>query len=846
MPRLTVLLVALLAVASVAHSDGVRPSAEARYVPELALLTWDQARAAGAAGGCLRPAGAEFGGQGVIGPKHRAGGRRRPARQSPQLSRPRMSISRGCRVFGKDRRSTRMFAQADRLRAPGRVRPAVEILEGRVVPAGVHIEWAPAPPPSPASSARYDVTARVVGTEGDDIISIAWQGDLRIRDSTVAGQSRHYLSASNDRLVVLSGLGASAAVIPFDGVHYGDYPHHDPHDHSHDNDERLPRWDMNVEIDGRGGNDLIVYDGIPVGLSRVPDRQPSPFGSPRLPDPVAVPSQGFDVFQNGKSIFNPDTGDVADDPWYVGLSVSQVLARHDDWEYTLPYGDRSTTWVTIRKFGTVQGNVHAGLMGGQSVPYDGSVRITRIDGGAGDDIIFSPDGIIHGGTGHDILVNPPHSLFTAPNSAPLASALFASTGWTSEVFDWTYVGGPPGRALNGGPLLFGDLGNDVLIGNSGEDFLIGGSESGLVPAVNRFASPSAPPDAMPPNDLGWYGPWLRAAFGDRPIPRDIDCDLLLGYGGDDYLDGGPGQDKLYGGAGKDTLLGGANSDFLDPGSAEEARSLPLRQETGTDFNAFKWAPAPAGRARAFVKDQVNQNRAPWCAFYATLGAAVERGLNLTHRIRRLGENLYAVQVYDIHRSFAHPPPEWVKVHFDGALFPDGSDCWSKVPGAFWGQLLQRAFGKVTGVPTWQTTEGVAIVDTLRFLVGNRPSGYAAPDASSPHTLGMSYADLAALKSRLLLGFAAVAGTVSEHRPGLQLTPASTPAAPIVPDHAYAVLGIGLDERRPLLSTLRLWNPWGKDGPEGTAPDSDPQDGVFTITLRDLNANFDYVGWTKVV
>ncbi len=40
------LLLALLAVASHSAADAVRTSAEARYVPELALLGWDQARAA--------------------------------------------------------------------------------------------------------------------------------------------------------------------------------------------------------------------------------------------------------------------------------------------------------------------------------------------------------------------------------------------------------------------------------------------------------------------------------------------------------------------------------------------------------------------------------------------------------------------------------------------------------------------------------------------------------------------------------------------------------------------------------------------------------------------------------
>ena len=53
---------------------------------------------------------------------------------------------------------------------------------------------------------------------------------------------------------------------------------------------------------------------------------------------------------------------------------------------------------------------------------------------------------------------------------------------------------------------------------------------------------------------------LASACGDDVAVQDPTN--VLGYGGDDSLDGGDGNDSLDGGVGNDTLQGGAGNDSL--------------------------------------------------------------------------------------------------------------------------------------------------------------------------------------------------------------------------------------------------------------------------------------------
>ncbi|WP_404837827.1 cadherin-like domain-containing protein [Aeromonas media] len=162
----------------------------------------------------------------------------------------------------------------------------------------------------------------------------------------------------------------------------------------------------------------------------------------------------------------------------------------------------------------------------------------RIDGGAGDDILFGDAVRFTGISGEGYAAIKQYvSGKLGAGSVTDAQVHSYITEHASE-FDQSSTN-------DKGDTLYGGDGNDILFGQGGNDSLYGGSG----------------------NDI------LFGGSGD---------DTLFGENGNDTLYGGTGNDNLYGGAGNDVLSGGLGNDILIGGVGDDI----LKGDAGSD--TFTW------------------------------------------------------------------------------------------------------------------------------------------------------------------------------------------------------------------------------------------------------------------
>ncbi|MFM4856425.1 type I secretion C-terminal target domain-containing protein [Aeromonas hydrophila] len=177
----------------------------------------------------------------------------------------------------------------------------------------------------------------------------------------------------------------------------------------------------------------------------------------------------------------------------------------------------------------------------------------RIDGGAGDDILFG-DAIHFAGINGEGY---------AAIKQYVAGKLSAGSVTDAQVHDYiTDHASEFDQSSNNdkADVLIGGDGNDILFGQGGDDFLFGGTG----------------------NDI------LFGGAGN---------DTLYGESGNDTLYGGSGNDTLYGGSGDDTLSGGLGNDILVGGLGNDI----LKGDGGAD--TFTWLQGDTA-AGSVAKDYV--------------------------------------------------------------------------------------------------------------------------------------------------------------------------------------------------------------------------------------------------
>jgi len=256
-------------------------------------------------------------------------------------------------------------------------------------------------------------------------------------------------------------------------------------------------------IDGRGGNDTIVYD----------------------PE---------DDLKGGDGV------DSLDASLLTGDLIISIATQYTDFENIIGgSGNDALTGNNLANQLSGGGGEDslAGGIGNDSL-YGGDGGDT-LDGGAGNDVMAGGGGndyffvdskkdviVEKKGEGEDFVWSYLNSYTLGANVEDLG---FAGSGNFSGM----------GNSLNNN--IQGGGGQDSLSGGAGNDTLSGGLGSDTI-------------DGGAGNDL------VNGGAGDDKLYGGAGNDTLYGDAGSDYLDGGAGNDMLYGGADGDTLSGGTGND----------------------------------------------------------------------------------------------------------------------------------------------------------------------------------------------------------------------------------------------------------------------------------------------
>ncbi|WP_429113942.1 calcium-binding protein [Aeromonas rivipollensis] len=162
----------------------------------------------------------------------------------------------------------------------------------------------------------------------------------------------------------------------------------------------------------------------------------------------------------------------------------------------------------------------------------------RLDGGAGDDILFGDAVRFTGISGEGYAAIKQYVAGKLGAGSVTDAQVHSYIRDHASEFDQS-------SANDKGDTLYGGDGNDILFGQGGDDFLYGGAG----------------------NDT------LFGGSGN---------DILYGESGNDSLSGGSGNDTLYGGTGNDILSGGLGNDILIGGLGNDV----LKGDEGSD--TFTW------------------------------------------------------------------------------------------------------------------------------------------------------------------------------------------------------------------------------------------------------------------
>ncbi len=227
------------------------------------------------------------------------------------------------------------------------------------------------------------------------------------------------------------------------------------------------------------------------------------------------------------------------------------------------------------------------LIGGPGIDTGGN-EDDAIQGGAGDDYIEGGWGndVLAGGAGHDILVGgdgDDHIWGASTLYAPDRS--WHVVGWPIEggaAVDINYIyyvefEGAFYESDGIGDVAYGGAGLDLMVGGSGDDAYFGGDDHDTLAGA-------AGDDVLSGGD-GHDA--LDGGFGDDRLFGGEGDDFMRGEGfspqpgeaGNDYLDGGAGEDEMYGRGGNDTLVGGADGDHMFGGEDADV----LHGGDGDDF-----------------------------------------------------------------------------------------------------------------------------------------------------------------------------------------------------------------------------------------------------------------------
>lgn len=221
------------------------------------------------------------------------------------------------------------------------------------------------------------------------------------------------------------------------------------------------------------------------------------------------------------------------------------------------------------------------LIGGPAMST-GVNEADAIQGGEGEDYIEGGWGndVLAGGAGHDILIGGDgHDSIRGAASMFAVDRSWYVDSWPIDAGTISYVEfeGDIYDSDELGDVAYGGGGQDLMMGGNGDDAYFGGDDSDTI-AGNGGDDVLSGGDARDSLDGG---------FGDDRLFGGDGNDLMRGEGfssrpgeaGNDYLDGGNGEDEMYGRGGNDTLVGGADGDHMFGGEGADV----LHGDDGNDW-----------------------------------------------------------------------------------------------------------------------------------------------------------------------------------------------------------------------------------------------------------------------
>jgi Ca2+-binding RTX toxin-like protein len=279
------------------------------------------------------------------------------------------------------------------------------------------------------------------------------------------------------------------------------------------------------------------------------------------------------------------SGTTGNNTFYMGANTMNIIGNggNDTVSYLLAGASVTASLRTGGSAGWANGDTYVGIANLTGSAHNdtlaGDGQINRIDGGAGNDLLYgtlntvgtATDGdTFIGGTGTNSLnyrdIADTHSIVVTMNDSGQSNLeIFNGAGQLvqTDVFeqinniyrkDLGTTGSGAGTATitgnAGANILVGGLGNDTIRGGGGNDTIYGLSG-------NDFLYGDDGNDTLYGGD---GNDMLDGGEGNDVLYGDAGNDILYGRAGNDILWGGAGNDILYGGTGFDLMYGGTGAD----------------------------------------------------------------------------------------------------------------------------------------------------------------------------------------------------------------------------------------------------------------------------------------------
>jgi hypothetical protein len=306
-------------------------------------------------------------------------------------------------------------------------------------------------------------------------------------------------------------------------------------------------------------------------------------------------------------------------------------------------------------------------------------------------------------------------------------------------------------------------------------------------------------------------------------------DSLYGEGGSDTLISiGGGADQVYGGDGTDSFWTDGNDPISDASLAETAAgnvhrvyqfygnvSMEIQGQALADPALGRYASGYANFAsHPLFTDgptytDIRQGALGDCYFLASLASIADTNPDaIRQMITPLGDGTYAV------RFFRNGSAVYLRLDADLPVGGGSGPVYAgfSASGELWVPIAEKAYAFFrTSTNSYPSIEG-GWMGAVCTEVTNRGTVNVATSATDSQLV-------AAINAALSAGQAVTAGTKS------------TASGPVVGSHAYMVKSTYIADGQ---TYVVLYNPWGVDG---TRSDSNPNDGLVTLTLSVFKQNF---------